>query len=408
VSPFRVRGFLLQWPADLLTNIGIEMEMLMLGWFILTETKSVVLLTAFGALRYLGTLIAPLFGMAGDKWGHRNLLCVMRLSYAVATAVMTVLTFAGWLGVVPIFVAATVAGLVRPSDLAIRNALVASIMPSEQLLSAIATAGMTSDCSRIIGPLAGAGIIAALGLGPAYLTIALCYAAAVVLTAMGGTGLAHRRAAGVGQASFMREVGEGLGYVWNTPCIHAGIWVAVLVNATIIPLTGGLMPYIARDVYHLDRFGLGCLLACFSFGAFCGSVAVSAIGSRLAPARTFIIAVTVWSALVLVYILMADPVSAGIVLVLAGIAQNFCQGPLYAMLLRVAGAQFRGRVMGVRSLAVYGLPVGLLVAGWLIERVGFTALAIGYCLFALAATLAIAMRWGRALWPPEAVANRTR
>ena len=25
-APFRVRGFALQWPADLLTNIGIEME----------------------------------------------------------------------------------------------------------------------------------------------------------------------------------------------------------------------------------------------------------------------------------------------------------------------------------------------------------------------------------------------
>ena len=51
LSPFRVRGFLFQWPADLLTNIGIEMEMLMLGWYILTETKSVLSLTVFGALR---------------------------------------------------------------------------------------------------------------------------------------------------------------------------------------------------------------------------------------------------------------------------------------------------------------------------------------------------------------------
>ena len=76
-SPFRVRGFLFQWPADLLTNIGIEMEVLMLGWFILIETKSVLRLTVFAALRYLGTPIAPLFGMAGDKFGHRRLLCAM-------------------------------------------------------------------------------------------------------------------------------------------------------------------------------------------------------------------------------------------------------------------------------------------------------------------------------------------
>ncbi len=408
LSPFRVRGFLFQWPADLLTNIGIEMEMLMLGWFILTETKSVVLLTVFGALRYLGTLIAPAFGMAGDKWGHRKLLCAMRASYAVAAAIMTVLTFAGGLGPIPIFIAATFAGLARPSDLAMRNALIAAIMPPDRLMNAMGAAGTTSDCSRILGPLAGAAIIAGLGMGPAYLIIAACYTAALVLTAMGGKDLSHRRAAGVGEASSIHEVGEGLRYVWRTPCVHAGMWLAVLVNATVIPLTGGLMPYIARDIYHLDRFGLGCLLACFSFGALCGSVGVSTIGAALPAARTFILAVLSWCTMVLIYIFMPGPLGAGVMLVLAGIAQNFCQIPLYAMLLRVAGAQYRGRVMGVRSLAVYGLPVGLLVAGWLIERVGFTAMAVGSCVFGFVATLAIVLWWWRALWPLTAQGNAAR
>ncbi len=405
LSPFRVRGFAFQWPADLLTNCGIEMEILMLGWFILTETKSVLLLTVFAALRYLGTLIAPLFGMAGDMYGHRRLLCAMRASYAIAAAAMTVLTFAGQLGPVPIFIAATFAGLVRPSDLAMRNALIAAIMPAEQLMSAMGAAGTTSDCSRILGPLAGAAVIAALGMGPAYAIITVCYTVAVVLTALGGQGLAHRRVAGIGEASFIREVAEGMRYVWQMPCLHAGMWIAMLVNATVIPLTGGLMPYIARDVYHLERFGLGCLLACFSVGALCGSIGVGMLGGRLLAARTFILAVLVWSTMVLIYIFMPGPVSAGVVLVLAGIAQNFCQVPLFAMLLRVAGERFRGRVMGVRMMVIYGLPVGLLAAGWLIEHVGFRPMAVGYCLLCFLATLGIAFWWRDALWPAGAIGN---
>ena len=273
-APFKVRGFLFQWPADLLTNCAIEMEVLMLGWFILTETQSVLLLTVFAALRYLGTPIAPMFGMAGDRFGHRKLLCAMRASYAVTAAIMTVLTFAGLLGPIPIFIAAVFAGIVKPSDLVMRNALIGAIMPPEQLMTAMGAAGTTSDVSRILGPLAGAAFVAAMGLGPAFLAIAASYTVAAVLTAMGGQDLAHRRAEGVGQASFVREVGDGLRYVRRTPCLHAGMWLAVLVNVTVIPLTGGLMPYIARDVYHLDRFGLSCLLACFSVGAFCGSIGV--------------------------------------------------------------------------------------------------------------------------------------
>ena len=36
---------------------------------------------------------------------------------------------------------------------------------------------------------------------------------------------------------------------------------------------------------------------------------------------------------------------------------------LTVILVREAGQRFRGRVMGVRMMAIYSLPVGLLVAG---------------------------------------------
>ena len=34
-APFRIRSYRFQWPADLLTSWGIEMENLVLGWYIL-------------------------------------------------------------------------------------------------------------------------------------------------------------------------------------------------------------------------------------------------------------------------------------------------------------------------------------------------------------------------------------
>ena len=38
LAPFQVRSFRYQWLADLLTSWAIEMEVLILGWFILVET----------------------------------------------------------------------------------------------------------------------------------------------------------------------------------------------------------------------------------------------------------------------------------------------------------------------------------------------------------------------------------
>src|SRR4051812_50016887 len=89
LAPFQVRSFRFQFPADLLTSWGMEMENLVLGWYILVTTGSVLALTLYWALQYLGTLLAPAFGMAGDRIGQRTIICAMRAGYTIlGTAVI--------------------------------------------------------------------------------------------------------------------------------------------------------------------------------------------------------------------------------------------------------------------------------------------------------------------------------
>ena len=91
LSPFEIRSFRFQWPADLATSWAFEMETIILGWYVLVETRSVLWLTVFGAVQYFGTLISPLFGVAGDRLGHRNVLFGMRVTYAMLAAVLMAL-----------------------------------------------------------------------------------------------------------------------------------------------------------------------------------------------------------------------------------------------------------------------------------------------------------------------------
>ena len=78
LAPFRNRSYRFQWPADQLTSWAFEMETLVLGWYVLVETNSVMMLTLYGALLYVGTLIAPIIGMWSDRIGHRIVLSAMR------------------------------------------------------------------------------------------------------------------------------------------------------------------------------------------------------------------------------------------------------------------------------------------------------------------------------------------
>ena len=65
-----------------------------------------------------------------DRIGPRNLLTGMRMIYAtIATTLMT-LAFAGALTPVIVLVLVGLMGLVRPSDLGLRAALIADTMPA--------------------------------------------------------------------------------------------------------------------------------------------------------------------------------------------------------------------------------------------------------------------------------------
>jgi len=88
-----------------------------------------------------------------------------------------------------------------------------------------------------------------------------------------------------------------------------------------------------------------------------------------------------------------------------GLVHSFCITPLAAVMLRSSDDAMRGRVMGVRMLAIWGLPLGLLASGPLIAGIGYVATTVLYGGLGLAATVAIGYGWRRALWHRSAAAN---
>src|SRR6185295_10095454 len=156
-SPFSVRSFRFQWPADLATSWSFEMEALILGWYVLSSTGSVQQLAALAALGWLGSLFSPFFGLAGDRLGHRTVICITRGAYAVLAAVLTVLLLSDSLRPWHVFTLSAIAGLMRPSDLVMRSVLVGQTMGPGMLLGALGVSRTTSDTARIAGALAGAG-----------------------------------------------------------------------------------------------------------------------------------------------------------------------------------------------------------------------------------------------------------
>ena len=407
LAPFRIRNYRFQWPADLLTSWAFEMETLILGWYVLVETRSVLLLTVFASLSYVGTLIAPLFGVVGDRIGHRDLLAMMRATYALLAATLMTLALTGHLSPLSVLVIVAVMGLVRPSDLGVRGALVATIMPHHQLIGAISISRTTMDTARIAGALSGAGLFAALGMGQAYVAIVSLYVVSTLLTlgvvAPSKPHPIDEAADGVQRRSPMRDL-EGVAYVWTTPRMRAAMWIAFLANLTAYPLSNGLLPYVAREIYGTNQTGLGYLSASFAAGSLVGSIALSLVGG-VRVARLLIGATIMWYAMLLVFAQMQTVPAAMACLMLAGFSQSLCMISIAVILMRSSSEHFRGRVMGVRMMVIYGLPLGLLAAGSLIDGIGFAATGTLYAAAGMALMMAIVLHWRADLWHVHAPAN---
>ncbi len=168
----------------------------------------------------------------------------------------------------------------------------------------------------------------------------------------------------------------------------------------------GLMPVMAKEIYRTDQTGLGYLVASSASGAVLGAIVLSRIGHVIRPARMLIVFSAAWYIALMAFAHTAHPTVGIPLLLLAGLSQAMSQIPMAAMLLRNSDEQLRGRVMGIRSLAIYGNVPGLLLSGWLIARVGYPGTATLYCVLGLAFTLFVAARWRAQLWRRDAPANQ--
>jgi MFS family permease len=404
-SPFAIRSYRFQWSADLMTSWAFEMETLILGWYIMVQTGSVLLVTLFGSLQFLGTLIAPFFGLAGDAVGHRNVMCLMRAAYALLAAVLAALVLTDTLTPMLALVIAGIAGLIRPSDMGIRNVLIGETMPEDRLTSAIGLSRITSDSARVCGALTGVSIVAFLGMGQAYLMVVLFYALGMLLT----LGVSATRTANQGPmvaaASPLRGLWEAAQSVWQAPPQMAAMLMAFLINLTAYPFTLGLLPYVARDVYGTTQAGLGYLVAAVAGGGIVASLIISRMGRAAQPARMMLVFSVAWHGLVILFGQIDSLLGGLLLLPLIGITQMLCLLPMSVLLLRGAPPALRGRIMGMRTLAVYGLPIGLLCSGPLIDRLGFPATTAIYGMVGIIVTLLVLGAWRTHLWPKHAPGN---
>ena len=167
---------------------------------------------------------------------------------------------------------------------------------------------------------------------------------------------------------------------------------AFIVNFTMLSMKDVLLTVFAKEILYIGPDGLGRLIASLFTGAFIGSLSIAAFTTFQRGGRFLLISSFLWHGLGILLLFTTNVTIFMIILFSIGIFQSYVMVTMATLLIKITPAKMRGRVMGVRSLAIYGLPLGLLTAGFISNTYGaptamLIQVIIGLCITALVTLL---------------------
>ena len=405
LNPFwvlRFGNYRFVWSSEALSLWAIEMEIIVLAMFVLRDTNSPLLVGLIGALKFAGTLLGPLYGLMVDRFDRKRLQVSVRIFGVVLASILTTLIINDTLQLWHAYLIVTAGSMVRMLDLVLVQALTADAVPANSLHGAIGLSRSTLDGARVVGALAGGTIFELLGLDVAYISITVLYLFATVAALKVET---RTTASKVRNASIKSGLLEGLSYVRKSKFLPGLIFFSFLIEFSAFPVVNGLMTVVGDELYELGGTGIGLLAAVASLGALSGATYIGIRKNLANPTRIMIIGSTIWHFIMLLLALIPPLWLFALLLFIWGFSGGTTFVAMVVGLLRATPAETRGRVMGIRSLGIYGLPLGLLLGGWIAEESGSAAMIATLGGLGFIATLAAILKWpallGAQLRPTE-------
>lgn len=362
LEALRDRNFAKFWATFTLSMTGTWVRITAMGVLVYDLTGDPFKLGLMSFAQAVPELVAgPIAGAYLDRVDRRKVIVATQLLALAATALLTVIVYAGTVEFWHLLAIGALLGLVAGFDWPARLALVPSLVPRRELQSAIALNMAGFNGARIIGPTIAGWTIAGLGIAAcfAFTTIAIVPMLLIVMTL---TVVRPRIAPVADAAKPMIMLKEGYRYIWRTPRIRG------LLSVDIVPIALGMSystmaPAIAQDVLHLPDGGLGWLLGTVGVGSLLGTIAVALLSGSRHRGMIVIAAVAAFGMTVAIFGLSSNPWVSFPVAFFIGMVWAIYSTMGDTLVQTNVDEDYRGRVVSVQSM-LWGLtPIGGLLAG---------------------------------------------
>jgi len=357
-----------------------------LGWQIWELTHSPAWLGGIVFVEVVPMLLlGPIGGTLVDQKGSLIITRTMQACWALLMAGLAAATLAGFAHIsfllVIAFLQGAIAGFSNPGHLA----LIARVVPRQDLSPAVALQSGVVQCGRFIGPAIAGPLLAAYGPGMVYALVAVAFVAAAI-NLWFVTTLEPERPGG--SRGFRGDFIDGVRYTRDHFAIRTIILYTAAMSFLLRPVVE-LLPGFADVVFQRGAEGLAWLMMSFGLGSLVSAIHIAARGQTKGLTNMFIVNLVIGAISLLAFGLLPHFWTAMGLTVIIGMSTNTVSIVSQILAQHMVAGHMRARVMSILGTTFRAVPA----AGALLQ--GSAASFFGLATPVLAGSILCILAWMR-------------
>lgn len=267
------KNFLLLWQGQFISNLGDSAYSIALGFWILHETGSTVMMGTLMAVSALpGILISPFAGVLIERLNKKQLLLSMDMLRGVSMLLLTAAflnqTLAVWMVFANGMLLSVGGAVFRPGV----NTVIPEMVPKSRLTNANSLLSIAATASNMLGNIAGGVIYQLIGAPMLFLVNGFSYFFSGSLLIF--TGIPERKTSK--QQKVLMDIGEGFQYMWNQKGLRYLLMMTAVLNFfSYIAIILFLPLFNQTATLGSGRYGIA--MTCFMGGAMVGFMIMSTV-----------------------------------------------------------------------------------------------------------------------------------
>jgi len=353
------------------TTTGFWAYRVALGWQVWELTHSPAWLGGIVFVEVVPMLLlGPVGGTVVDQKGALKITRLMQACWAILMMALAFATLSGFahIGVLLViaFLQGAIAGFSNPGHLA----LIAKVVPRQDLSPAVALQSGVVQTGRFIGPAIAGPLLVHYGPGLVFALVAIVFTFATVNLWFVTTLEPEKTGGGRG---FRGDFVDGVRYTMDHFAIRTIIVYTAIMSFLLRPVVE-LLPGFSDVVFERGAEGLAWLLSAFGLGSLISAIHIAVRGETKGLTKIFSLNLIIGALSLLAFALMPNFWVAMALTVIFGMTTNTVSIVSQILAQHMVVGHMRARVMSILGTTFRAVPAGgALFQGWAAAFFGLPA-----------------------------------